>query len=153
MAVIEIGGTIANVILSDDMPTGMPDHIIANPDDSYTILLNARLSTDAQREGFQHAVNHIKNRDYEKDDVQQIEMAAHGLRAESIKCPDTVEVPREWFDRLIQIMMYQSVIIGAQSLIRDARRYPAYPAGEDPYDEDLAMRRLEAGWLYREEGY
>lgn len=55
----------------------IPEQIVKNKDDSYTILLNARLSREKQLEAYCHAMRHIENGDFEKDDVQEIETAAH----------------------------------------------------------------------------
>lgn len=41
--------------------------------DGYTIYLNARLSDQGRMEAYSHALNHILNNDFEKDDVQIIE--------------------------------------------------------------------------------
>ena len=78
--VVEVNGYPVNVIMSNDMPYGMPEHIIDNQDGSYTVFLNARLNYETQREGFRHAIDHVMNKDYDKEDVQQIEMSAHGLQ-------------------------------------------------------------------------
>ena len=43
----------------------------------YTIYINARLSQKRQYEAFKHALNHIQNEDWEKDNIQSIERAAH----------------------------------------------------------------------------
>lgn len=60
-----------------DMDVLIPEHIIKNSDDSYTILLNSRLSHERQLEAYNHALNHINNRDFEKTDVDEIEANAH----------------------------------------------------------------------------
>lgn len=78
--VVEVNGYPVNVIMSNDMPYGMPEHIIDNQDGSYTVFLNARLNYETQQKGFQHAVDHVMRKDYDKKDVQQIEMSAHGLQ-------------------------------------------------------------------------
>lgn len=62
-----------------DMDTMIPEQLIKNSDDSYTIFINARLSQEAQLKAYQHALNHIKNDDFEKYDVQDIESQAHEL--------------------------------------------------------------------------
>ena len=53
--------------------------VVQNEDDSYTILINAKLSQDGQLKAYQHALNHIKNEDFEKSDVQSIELHAHEI--------------------------------------------------------------------------
>lgn len=104
MAVVEVDGSPINVILSDTMPLGMPEHIVANADDSYTVFLNTRLSYEAQKEGFQHAIKHIRNNDYEKHDVQEIEMQAHGLRkSETQKGTMDIVIPWWIVDAILQL--------------------------------------------------
>ena len=45
--------------------------------DGYTIYLNSRLSQSAQEKSFRHAMWHIEHNDFDKDDVQMIELLAH----------------------------------------------------------------------------
>ena len=83
-----------NVILLNDA-NGVPGSVWHNSDDSYTIFIDARLSTEKQKEVFEHETNHIINDDFEKTDVQQIETEAHGL-----KIPDNVErIPANKFKK------------------------------------------------------
>lgn len=42
-----------------------------------TIVLNSRLSYEQQRKSYQHEVEHLRNEDFLKDSVQQIEYDAH----------------------------------------------------------------------------
>lgn len=62
-----------------DMDAKIPEHLVKNADDSYTIFLNARLSQESQIKSYYHALQHIKNSDFEKEDVQTIEAEAHKL--------------------------------------------------------------------------
>ena len=39
----------------------------------YCIYINARLSEKGRRDAYFHALRHIENGDFEKDDVQEIE--------------------------------------------------------------------------------
>lgn len=49
-----------------------------NEDDTYTIFLNSRLSHERQLEAYKHALKHIVNGDFEKDDsANVIENNAH----------------------------------------------------------------------------
>lgn len=59
-----------NVIIRD-LP--IPEMVTKNPDDSYTIFINASLSSEMQEEMFEHALRHITGRDFDKHDVQIIE--------------------------------------------------------------------------------
>ena len=67
---------IVNVFLVD-FPTKAHGMVTANEDGSFTILLNARLSLSQQRKAYRHEMWHIKNHDFEKSDVQEIEYQAH----------------------------------------------------------------------------
>ena len=51
--------------------------IIKNEDGSYTILINAKLSDQGQLLAYEHALRHIINEDFEKENVQEIEADAH----------------------------------------------------------------------------
>lgn len=47
--------------------------------DGYTIYLNAKLSYQERVDAYLHALRHVENNDWEKDDVQKIEKEAHAL--------------------------------------------------------------------------
>lgn len=68
-----------NVILAD-MPAAVGAYSIANPDLSYTVVINARLNRERQLEAYQHEMAHIECGDYErKTSVDIIECFAHTL--------------------------------------------------------------------------
>ncbi len=46
-----------------DMDVLIPEHVIKNKDDSYTILLNARRSHERHLESYNHAMQHILEND------------------------------------------------------------------------------------------
>ena len=48
--------------------------------DGYTVYLDDRLTLEQQQEAYAHALFHIKNRDFEKTDVNEIERIAHERR-------------------------------------------------------------------------
>lgn len=60
-----------------DMDTMIPEQLVKNDDDSYTIFLNARLSQESHLKSYYHALKHIIENDFQKDDVQEIESKAH----------------------------------------------------------------------------
>ena len=60
-----------------NMDTMIPEHLVKNADDTYTIFLNARLSRDSQLKYYHHALKHITGNDFEKENVQEIESDAH----------------------------------------------------------------------------
>lgn len=51
--------------------------VTENEDGSYTILINAKLSSEDQQKAYDHAMYHITHNDFEKDNVQEIEEDAH----------------------------------------------------------------------------
>lgn len=69
-----------NVIYMD-MPTGIPEEVHHNPDGSYTVFVNAKYSYSKWVESYVHAIWHIKDNDWQKEDVQEIEYEAHEKEA------------------------------------------------------------------------
>ena len=65
------------VVIYIDLPSRGREMVTRNEDGSYTILVNSRLSADAQREAVSHALRHIESGDFDRVDVQTIEEAAH----------------------------------------------------------------------------
>ena len=59
-----------------DLPDGV-NEMVCPCLDGYTIYLNSRIDSQSQYEGFLHAIQHITNNDFEKDDIQSIEYDAH----------------------------------------------------------------------------
>lgn len=69
-----------NVILID-MPPSIPAYSVANPDLSYTIVLNSRLNYERQLRAYHHEMEHIKNGDFEKKcSADIIEFCAHAVK-------------------------------------------------------------------------
>ncbi len=60
-----------------DMDTKIPEHLVKNDDDSYTIFLNARLNQESRLKSYCHALQHIKDNDFNNDNVQAIECKSH----------------------------------------------------------------------------
>ena len=68
-----------NVVLAD-LPGTISAYTVANPDFSYTIVLNSRLNYERQQKAYQHEINHIKNGDYDrKCSADLLECYAHAL--------------------------------------------------------------------------
>lgn len=59
-----------------DLPDRV-DEMVAPCIDGYTVYLSARLSYAGRVRAYHHAIRHIEDNDWEKPDVQQIEMEAH----------------------------------------------------------------------------
>ena len=51
--------------------------ITENEDGSFTIFINNNLCDSKRLEAIDHAIRHITGRDFEKNNVQEIESAAH----------------------------------------------------------------------------
>lgn len=60
-----------------DMDVLVSEQISKNSDGSYTIFINARLSHERQIEAYAHALRHIQENDFEKENADQIEVEAH----------------------------------------------------------------------------
>ena len=61
-----------------DMPPKVKEAVIPCLG-GYTIYIDRNLCEEARYAAFVHAVRHISGRDFEKDDVQQIEWTVHDL--------------------------------------------------------------------------
>lgn len=67
-------------ILYTDMPPTIKAYTVSNPDCTYTIVLNSRLSREQHLISYYHEMAHIKNGDYErKCSVDLIEVNAHNI--------------------------------------------------------------------------
>ena len=51
--------------------------ITENEDSSFTIFINANLCESKRLKAINHAIQHIRNRDFSKADVQEIEVSEH----------------------------------------------------------------------------
>lgn len=70
-----------------DFPKGKGhEMVVPNEDGSYTIFINAALNYESQQAALKHAMSHIENDDFYKEDVQEIEYLAHT----TTKAPDPV---------------------------------------------------------------
>ena len=63
------------VFFMDGMKTN--EAVTENEDGSYTIFVNSNLCESKRISAVHHAIKHIRGRDFEKADVQQIEADAH----------------------------------------------------------------------------
>ena len=66
-----------NVSLLDFKERKGNEFVVPNPDGSYTVIINSRLSYSGQLKAYQHALRHIMNNDFEKNNAQSIEYEAH----------------------------------------------------------------------------
>lgn len=66
-----------------ELPT--EEVVIHNADDSYTIFINANIAHDRQVQAVEHAMEHIVELDFEKENVQEIEFRAHHIASDAPK--------------------------------------------------------------------
>lgn len=60
------------------LPYTIGGYVIKDINDTYTIILNSKLSYERNIESYMHELNHIYNGDYEKDcSADSIEYQAH----------------------------------------------------------------------------
>ncbi len=60
-------------------PTGkVKESVVENEDGSFTIFIDDSLNREMQEEAFSHAMKHILGDDFTKDNVDVIELDAHG---------------------------------------------------------------------------
>lgn len=122
-----------------DMDTSIPEEVVLNHDDSYTIFINSRCSYSVQKKAFEHALEHIRERDWEKENVQLIEAKAHGMDVSD----QLSEKEREWKERAAayteEFKKYHKMVI------RKLNRYKRYAEkiGIQKYNEE-ALREYEA---------
>lgn len=60
-----------------DLPSGVHEMVTPGTRDDYTVYLDSKDGRTNRIKHFSHALRHIRNRDFEKDDVQEIENTAH----------------------------------------------------------------------------
>jgi len=65
------------VLVLADLDPMIGESICHNADDSYTIFINSRWSSEMQRRCFLHAIDHVRHNDWEKESVQEIEGERH----------------------------------------------------------------------------
>ena len=86
MALLELEGYTVNVVMLS-MANGVYEEINKNRDGSYTVFLNSKYNNETLRDALTHAIEHIRRRDWDQEDVQQIEAEAHSNHAASLPMP------------------------------------------------------------------
>ena len=59
------------------LPDGINEMVCPCADGNYTIYINDRMDPEHRQQAYRHALRHIERNDFEKDNVQEIEEAAH----------------------------------------------------------------------------
>lgn len=62
-----------------NLPNRVKGFSILNEDATYSIVVNSKLSQEAQRNAFNHEIEHIMKEDFDKKSVNTIEYYAHNL--------------------------------------------------------------------------
>ena len=60
-----------------NLPGSAEEAVTENEDGTYSIFIDAQLSPEGRRQAYDHALRHINNFDFEKENVQIIEYQAH----------------------------------------------------------------------------
>ena len=61
-----------------DLPHGIKGFTRKNDDGSYTMLINARLSSEMQIQTYDHEIRHIENGDYDRaKEIDRLEYDRH----------------------------------------------------------------------------
>lgn len=71
-----------------DMPTTVRGRTVPNPDGTFSIFINSKLSIKGQKKALAHEVRHIMRGDFDYDketDVQLVELEAHGISVEAVR--------------------------------------------------------------------
>lgn len=63
-----------------DLPAAIPAFVISDVDGVYTIVLNAHHTYERHLKAYHHEMKHIENGDYDKKNIDIIEIYAHGLK-------------------------------------------------------------------------
>lgn len=127
-----------NVQLIDFKDLKGNEFVTKNEDDSYTVFINARIGYQAQLDAYQHAIRHIENDDFEKNDVQQIEAVAHGLAD-----PEEPAMPAKMFEARIRRLRREQAQIR-----RELEQYERMLGWMPEVSDDEALARLRGRWLY-----
>lgn len=64
-------------VIFADMPTSVHEMLMVDAEGFYTIMLNARDSIESRRSHYRHAIEHIKENDFEKAEATRIEQVCH----------------------------------------------------------------------------
>jgi acylphosphatase len=67
---------MANVVYVD-LPTTVRGFVRYNPDGTYTIVINSRMSAEQQRKTWIHEMRHIECDDFSSSEADEIERRRH----------------------------------------------------------------------------
>lgn len=128
-----------NVVVIDFKTAKGNEMVTSNEDGSFTILINARLSYDGQLKAYEHAMRHINENDFQKENVQAIEYDAHQLDVKN-----TVPEPaQKYLDRIRQLQKEKRRI--QRQIKQDQERVKFI------LENCNIFRRTENQYLYRDD--
>lgn len=73
---------------------GNDEAVTQNEDGTYSIFIDAQLSPEGQRRAYEHALEHIHGLDFEKQNVQEIEIQAHNISSTSNEKKSEVNIEK-----------------------------------------------------------
>lgn len=125
-----------------NFPSPGNEMVVQNEDGTYTVLINAKLSQDGQLKAYQHAINHITNGDFEKSEVQSIELHAHELDISE----EIVSVPVDKYEkRILQLRRERKRI---QKALKEKRK--EIKVITELYGSNYLEKSARDNWLYGE---
>ena len=67
-----------------DMPTTIGGFVRKNADFSHTIVINAKLTRERQLKTYKHELEHIRNDDFEKYNVDEVELETRRMNCRNL---------------------------------------------------------------------
>ena len=62
-----------------NLPVRIAGYMVSNPDNTYTVILNARLTFERRMQAYLHEMQHICNGDFDRTtDADILELYSHG---------------------------------------------------------------------------
>ena len=119
---------------------GNNEDVTKNEDGSYSIFLDPALSYEMQHEKYEHALRHIQNHDFEKENVQEIEAQAHNIVAPAVVpiAQNSTQAPRPARKRRRR----------TSTSARQWKECEERVTFMSKYDRDYTFKQGENRWLY-----
>ena len=119
---------------------GNNEAVTKNEDGSYSIFLDPALSYEMQHEKYEHALRHIQNHDFERENVQEIEAQAHNIVAPAVVpiAQNSTQAPRPARKRRQR----------TSTSARQWKECEERVTFMSKYDRDYAFKQGENRWLY-----
>ena len=120
---------------------GNNEAVTINEDGSYSVFLDLALSYEMQHEKYEHALRHIQNHDFEKENVQEIEAQAHNIAAPAVVpiAQNSTQTPRPARKRRRQ----------TSTSARQWKECEERVAFMNKYSPGWVEKEWEHNWLYK----